>query len=140
MKYTKTDDGKYLVKLEIGEKVMKSLNSLAQKLDIKSGTITGIGAVKDPKTGYFDAHNKKYIEKQFKGDYELLSLSGNIAKKEGTLFFHIHVILGDENFQTFGGHLFETEVAVTAEIIITPVDCELKRAFDEKTELWLWNL
>ncbi len=140
MKYTKTDDCKYLVKLEIGEKVMESLNSLAQKLDIKSGMITGIGAVKDPKIGYFDAHNKKYIEKQFKEDYELLSLAGNIAKKEGKLFFHIHVILGDEKFQTFGGHLFETEVAVTAEIIITPVDYELERTFDEKTELWLWKL
>ena len=67
-------------------------------------------------------------------------MSGNIAKKEGKLFFHSHVILGDESFKTFGGHLFEMEVAVTTEIIITPADYELERTFDKETELWLWNL
>lgn len=140
MKYTKTQDGRYLIKMEIGDRVVEALNSLGNKLEIKSGTISGIGAIKDPLLGYFDIHNKKYIEKKFKGDYELLSLAGNIAEKEGKLFFHIHVVLGDENFNTIGGHLMETEVAVTTEIIIIPADYELKRGFDEETQLWLWKL
>lgn len=140
MKYTKTQEGKYLIKLEIGDRIVSSLNSLGDKLEIKSGIISGIGAIRNPRLGYFDVHNKKYIEKNLKGDYELLSLLGNMAEKEGKPFFHIHVVLGDENFNTTGGHLMETEVAVTAEIVIIPADYELKRGFDEKTGLWLWKL
>ena len=50
------------------------------------------------------------------------------------------MVLGDENFNTTGGHLMEAEVAVTAEIVIIPADYELKRGFDKETQLWLWKL
>ena len=53
MKYIGIKDGKYLIRMEIGDKVMECLNSLADKLEITAGTISAIGCRKRPEAGIF---------------------------------------------------------------------------------------
>jgi len=140
MKYRKTEDSIYLVRLEKGDKVISSLTSLANELEINSAVITGIGAVKDPHIGYFVVKQKRYIEKRYEGNFELLSMKGNIAVKEGKPFCHIHVMFSDAEFKAFGGHLLEMVVTVTMEIVIIPLKINLERTRDGGTSLYLWNV
>ncbi|MEQ8192258.1 MAG: PPC domain-containing DNA-binding protein [Candidatus Eremiobacterota bacterium] len=140
MKYTGTEDNIYVVKLENGDKLISCLTSLAEELNINFATITGIGAVKDPHVGYFVVNQKRYIEKRYEGNFELLSLKGNISIKEGKPFCHIHVILGDAEFKTFGGHLLDADVTVTMEIIIKPLKVDVERTIDGESSLYLWKI
>ncbi len=140
MKYIKTEDSVYVVKLEKGDGVVSSLTSLSEELNINFATVSGIGAVKDPHIGYFVVNQKRYIEKRYEGNFELLSLKGNITIKEGKPSCHIHVILSDAEFKTFGGHLLDADVTVTMEIVIKPLKVDVERTMDGDTSLYLWKI
>ncbi|MCB0392357.1 MAG: DNA-binding protein, partial [Bdellovibrionales bacterium] len=68
-------------------------------------------------------------------DYELVSAHGNLTVKAGESYVHIHASLSGADFQVFGGHLFEAEVAVTAEVQITIFDVQSIRQPDQKIGL-----
>ena len=71
-------------------------------------------------------------EHSYKGDYELISASGNISDLDGKPFAHTHVVLSDEKCHTFSGHLFEATVTITVEIFLFPLDIALIRRPGEK--------
>ena len=111
-----------MVIIEKGKPLVETLTKAVTDLKLKGGRISGIGAVEKVELGYYDLHEKTYLRKTFdEGDFELISLNGNISLKNGEPFVHVHTTIGDRNFQVFGGHLFEAEVAVTAEIHILPL-------------------
>ena len=115
--------------LKRNQPLMETLTSFACDEDISSAVISGIGALKNIELGYYDLNSKEYLRRRFDDDnYELVSLAGNIAIKDNKPFVHSHVVLGDRDFRLFGGHLFEGVVAVTAEIIIQPMDVVLSRS------------
>ena len=100
---------------------MASLTQYCIENELKGAFFKAIGALEKVELGYYDLHNKNYIRKCFEEtDYELISAHGNLSLKSGEPFVHIHASLSGPDFQVFGGHLFEAEVAVTAEIQITP--------------------
>lgn len=129
-------NGQHLLILKRGERIMDSILKACEEHQLEGGRINGIGALCRPELGFYDLKNKSYIRKEFAGDdYELLSLVGNISLKEGKPFAHIHVVLGDREFQTFGGHLFGAEVAVTAEVSIIPFGSMPIREFHDSIGL-----
>jgi predicted DNA-binding protein with PD1-like motif len=65
----------------------------------------------------------------------LLSLTGNISKQSEGYNFHLHAVLGNENKQVVGGHLFKGIVEVTNEIVLLKTDIKIKREVEEKTGL-----
>ena len=71
---------------------------------------------------------------------ELLTLQGNMTQVDGEPFFHLHVVLAGHDYQCFGGHLFDAEVAVTAEVIVTNYPVLVERTFDDEIGLKLWDL
>ena len=73
MKYFKKNDI-YLLVLDKGEELFKSLESWAVKENIVGGTLSGIGALKDVELGFI-IWIKNMIESYSK-EYELLSLEG----------------------------------------------------------------
>jgi len=64
-----------------------------------------------------------------------LSLTGNISKQDGDYILHLHVVLGNEEKNTVGGHLIEGKVEVTNEIVLLKTDMNIKRKIEEKTGL-----
>lgn len=131
---------RYFVRLYKNEEIIKSIKELCFKEGLKSGSIIGIGAIKDPELGYYNLSKKEYKKELIKGEYELLSLIGNISIVEKEPYIHLHVVLGKEDFNTIGGHLFSATVSVTSELIITVVENEIERKKDEETGLNLWKL
>jgi len=139
MQFAKIQNG-YLVRCDIGDEIVSVLTQFATDNGIASGTVTGIGAVKDPILGYFDLPTGKYLRKEFDGNYELLNLTGNFARLDSNIIVHCHATISDSNCVVFGGHLFRGEIAVTGEFYIYPGGIEVNRGPDDKTGLNLIKL
>ena len=82
MKYTQ-DGSSYIVRIDRGEDVMAKLAEFARETDIGSATITGIGAASELELGIYNAEISAYKHYTYTGDLEIISLTGNITKKDG---------------------------------------------------------
>lgn len=139
MQFAKCEQG-YLVRCDIGDEIVAELTKFAAENNINSGSVAGIGAVKNPTLGYFDLDRKEYLKREFRGNFELLNLTGNFAVLDSNIMLHCHAIISDAEFNVFGGHLFSGEVAVTGEFYIYPGEIEVRRGPDETTGLNLIKL
>lgn len=127
---------KALIVVSKGQKLVSTLTQDVVDLGLKGGLISGLGALIHVELGYYHLDHKEYLRKTFSEmDYELISLTGNLSLKEGTPYIHVHAALGDNQFRVFGGHLFEAEVAVTAEISIIPLGKMPVRELDPRIGL-----
>ncbi len=129
MKYRKIDNT-YVLRLVPGEEVLEKIKELAAIENINAATISGLGAGGPIVIGIFDRVKKVHKEDVYEGLYEILSFTGNLSRKEGEPYVHMHLTFSDENNNAFGGHLTKCVITLTAEIFITVLDGELTRAFD----------
>ena len=106
------------VRMDEGEEIMDSIYKIINKYDIVSGWINGIGAMENIRIGSYDISKKDYHEVDFKGDYELTSLIGNITQKQENPFVHAHITMSDHKCRAFGGHLFYATITATGEFFI----------------------
>jgi predicted DNA-binding protein with PD1-like motif len=130
MKVKRTETG-FLATLDAGDEIVSSLKRIALSERIGLASIQGIGAVREAVLGYLDLDQKQYLKRQFGSEsMELVSLLGNMARLEGEPIVHCHVVLGDREMRTFGGHLFEATASVTVEFFIRVFEGEVSREFD----------
>lgn len=138
MEYKKFDN-KYIVRIDKDEEVIDKLTQLCRNENIKVASLVGLGAAKYVKIGLFDTEVKQYNSKEFNGAMEITSLVGNISCKDGEVYLHLHINLCDKTMQVFGGHLNECVIGATCEIVITAIDGEVDRIFDEDIGLNLFK-
>lgn len=136
MKFKKIEQ-KYLIRLERGESIVESLTKFCQEQAINFGTISAIGGVDQATLGWYELTTKSYHWKDFSGNLEVVSLTGNIALLDQAPFLHIHTVIADENYQSFGGHLKEAKVAVTLEVIIEKLEGKVERKMEDEIGLSL---
>ena len=139
MDYKKFDK-KVFVRLDKGEEIVETLKQLCKDLDIKAGTITGIGATDKVTIGLFDLKNNKYNSKEFVGDHEIAPVFGNISTMNSEVYLHLHITLGNSEHMSFAGHLTSAVVSATFEGVIDIIDGEIDRSFDVNTGLNLLKL
>ena len=125
----------HFLKIDKGEDVLQVLTSYINEAGIKSGSFSAIGVLCDVELGYYELDKANYIKKTFNGDYELLSMIGNVGELNGKQHPHIHVVIGDSRFNCFGGHLLGGKVGITCEIFITSSEMILSRVYDDKMKL-----
>ena len=53
----------------------------------------------------------------------------------GEYYAHLHMSVGNEKGEAFGGHLNRAVVSATCEMVITVIDGKVDRVYDEKTGL-----
>lgn len=129
MQYQKTEDGFHLL-IEKDEPLMATIKEFVQSRKIPSATITGLGALKEARIGFYHLEEKKYAETVRHEDHELLSLIGNTSWLGDEVIVHCHVTLGDAEFKVWGGHLFEAKVAVVGEVFLSVKDSRMVRQLD----------
>lgn len=115
MEVKQLTESQFFIRLDRGESVNQTLKKWCVENGVKCGRIHGLGALEKVELGYYDYHKDEYQSKLFEQEYELLSMEGNISMMEGEPFVHLHVSLSDEEYRSFGGHMFDGVVAVTAE-------------------------
>ncbi|MBF7095945.1 PPC domain-containing DNA-binding protein [Alkalibacter mobilis] len=130
---------KYFVRLDKGEEIVASLQSLCQSENIKLGYFQGFGAVNKVELGLFKTVEKEYSVRTLEGDFEITSLLGNISTKDDETYLHMHVNLSDIENTGFGGHLNNAYVSATVEIFIEAIDGLVKREFDPEIGLNLYK-
>ncbi len=140
MKY-QYDGLNWLVRLDRGERLSEQLTAIAEAENIKSAWVSGIGATQYTEIGFYDLEQKKYKSTRLNQLLEITSLTGNLSKKEGKPFLHLHIVLSDDEFRTYGGHLLDLEAAGTVEVFLHNWQKEtLIRRFDQDSGLSILDL
>lgn len=132
-------NNKYVLRLEKGEEVVKTLKDFCKENEIYAGSIKALGACDFIKVGYFDINKKEYFSKDFNGSLEVAFLYGNISKKDDEVYLHFHITFGDEEFNSYSGHLNEAIVSATFEVEIIKENVHLDRKFSEEIGLNLYK-
>ncbi len=140
MEYKKVSDSKWIIRISKGEEIIDKLMEFVKEKEIKGGAISGIGAVDRVEIWIYDTKMKDYIKREYRGDFEIASLTGNISVFEENPVLHLHVVLGDKDNKALAGHLGYGIVSGTCEIILEKFNTPLKRAYFEKDNLKLLNL
>lgn len=126
---------------DTGEETVSGLTEFAKERGLDAASFTAIGAFGAATLGYFDMEEKDYRKIPVHEQVEVLSLVGNIARKEdGEAQVHAHVVLGRSDGATRGGHLLEGRVRPTLEVVLTETPEHLRRRTDEETGLPLIDI
>lgn len=128
-----------IARLDKGEEVITKIIEIAEKENIKLGNVSAIGAVNEFEIGLFDITEKKYYPNSYKGDFEIVSLIGNISVMNGKTYIHAHMSAGDKKNVTYGGHLNKAVVSATCEINIAIIEGLVDREFSEEIGLNLFK-
>ncbi len=139
MRIRQEKSGLLIVNLSRGESIRENVERLCEERGIHGARVEAIGGVEDPDLGCYELPDKKYLRRSFPGIWELLSLQGNIALKDGKPFLHAHVSLSGPDFMAFGGHLFDAKVGLVVEMCLSPLEA-IERKLDETIGLACWDL
>ena len=128
-------------RMEPGEDVLETIESVVKDFGVQSGQITLIGAISGAKLGYFHLQANEYRDFTIDEDVEVVSCMGNISTLDGKPMVHAHMVVADEHGKCYGGHLMRgCKVSVTIELVIVETSVELTRAKDQRTGLNLLNI
>ena len=139
MKY-KRFDKTIVVRIDRGEEILDKIRELAIAENIKLASVTALGATNDFTVGGFTTDEKKYYANEFKGAFEIVSLTGTINTMDGQFYTHIHMSAGNDKGEVFGGHLNRAVVSATCEMTVTVIDGEVDRYRDDDVGLNLFKL
>ena len=138
MEYRKFQN-KIIVRMDKGEEILEKVREVAEKEKIKLADISALGAVSEFTVGVFDTEAKEYHANEFKGSFEIVSLTGTINTMNDEFYCHFHMSAGNEKGQVFGGHLNKAIISATCEMVITLIEGRVDRRFEEKVGLNLFQ-
>lgn len=138
MEYRKFQN-KIIVRMDKGEEILEKVREVAEKEKIKLADISALGAVSEFTVGVFDTEAKEYHANEFKGSFEIVSLTGTINTMNDEFYCHLHMSAGNEKGQVFGGHLNRAIISATCEMVITLIDRRVDRRFEKEVGLNLFQ-
>ncbi|MFZ5644387.1 MAG: PPC domain-containing DNA-binding protein [Bacillota bacterium] len=137
-------------RLNKGDDLINTLNSLCTEANIRLGKIQAIGAVSKAVVGFYMQEPRDYVTLDYDYHQEIISLQGNISIKDGQPEIHAHIALSNGQGKLYGGHLMEGTIVFSCEYIINefiPEIADVKddsedntftRTLDDDTGLYLW--
>lgn len=128
-----------IARIDKGEEILEKVKELALKEDIKLASVRALGATNEFIVGVFKTKEKKYYSNEFKGDFEIVSLTGTINTMNGEFYSHIHFSAGNDKGEVFGGHLNKAIVSATCEMVIQIINGKVDRKFDDEIGLNLFE-
>ena len=135
MDYIEEDD-RILVRLDPGDYVLESLETVREECEVTGGFFAGIGAVDEVTLGQYDVGTEDYKEETKTGQFEVTSFLGNIGPDK----IHAHIQVASRDYTTLGGHCSGAKVSGTFEIEITTGETVLTHHLDERTGLHVFDL
>ena len=130
----------FLVRLATGIDLLEAIRNEFVSRKIRKAGFFLIGALSHAVLGFYDQQKREYVSKDFPGEWEIVSCSGNISEKDGDSFVHAHAVLSGTDFSCVAGHLMEGNTIFAAEMYGVPVPGSVPvRVFDDVTGLVLWS-
>ena len=139
MEYRKFGDT-IVLRLEVGEEIAESLAALCEKEKLELCQVSGLGAAGQITVGVFDTEKKEYFSREYQGDFEIGSLTGNITRKEGKPYLHLHLVFGNPRQNVcVDGHLNRAVISATAELFVRVLPGSVGRRMDDEVGLNLFQ-
>ena len=127
----------YTVILYQGDEAFSGLLEFAQQYHITSAHFSAIGAVNGATLGWFDPQRKMYKKIPIQGQHEVIGMSGDIALYGGKPVVHTHMLVGNSDGTTQGGHVLAAYVSPTLEVMVSVHPVTMEKRFDPDTDLTL---
>lgn len=128
-----------VARIDRGEEILTALQEIAEAEDIRLASISALGATNDFTVGVYNVDEKQYHANDFRGNFEIVSLTGTVSTMDGRFYAHLHMSAGDEKGQVFGGHLNRAVVSAVCEMVITVIDGTVDRSFSPEIGLNLFR-
>lgn len=126
---------KIIARIDKGEEILTTIKEISLKENIKLASVQALGATDEFTVGVYKVDEKKYYANEFKGYFEIVSMTGTINTMNGEFYTHIHMSAGNDKGEVFGGHLNKAVVSATCEMVIDVIDGSVDRKYDEETGL-----
>lgn len=136
----KRNSSAYVVRLSVGEDIVKAVTELCRMENIVCAQVNGIGAVSRATVGFYDLDKGEYKPNTFEEPMEMVSLLGNITRKNGEPYIHLHASFSNERCEVVGGHLTEAIIGVTAEIFVNTLPDAVERRTDPKIGINIFDI
>ena len=118
MEYRKFPQG-YVMRLDPGEEIVEQLTALVNRENVRLGSVSALGAAGDVTIGIFNTREKQYHSRRYQGDYEISALVGNVSRKEGEPYLHLHITIGNPvTGEVHAGHLTSAVISATLELFL----------------------
>lgn len=130
----------HLIRLETGDDLYEAITQYVVLNDIRTASITFLGAVRRASLRYYNQDEKRYIDFDVNKHLEIVSGVGNVSVLEGAPFVHIHAAFADESGAAFGGHVNNGTEVFLCEVTIAQLDgLAPVRQLDEQSGLMVWG-
>jgi len=130
----------YLLRFDKDELLVATLLKFIKERGIHPSWLQGMGGALWADIGFYHLDSKQYSFKRIDKSLEIVGITGNITWLNNQPIAHLHVVVSDDNLQTYGGHLKELAVAGTCEILLKSFDQAISRRHDEATGLDLIDI
>jgi len=127
----------YAVIFNQGDEAFSGLQAFAEKYHVTSAHFTAVGAVNGATLAWFDPQRKMYKKIPIDGQFEVISMIGDIALYQGKPTVHTHMVLGAADGTTRAGHVLDAYVSPTLEVMVTVDAIAMQKRFDPETDLTL---
>lgn len=128
-----------IARIDPGEDIVEQLLIIAGRENITLAQVNALGAVREFTIGAYSVPEQKYYQKDYSGSWEVVSLHGNVTRKDGAPYVHLHMGAGDHSGVMVGGHLNRAIIGGTCEMFITMYDGEIGRKHDPVTGLQIFD-
>jgi predicted DNA-binding protein with PD1-like motif len=108
----------YVIRFEDGETFPDRFLDFLSTKQVAGGSFSGLGAMKWIRIAFFDVETRRYEEREFDEQMEVLALVGNVALYEGQPLVHAHITLGRRDYSLLGGHVRSGIVRPTLEVTL----------------------
>ena len=138
MEYRKFENT-IIARIDKGEEILEQVKEIALKENIRLASVQALGAIDRFTVGVFKTDEKKYLSNEFKGSFEIVSLTGTINTMNDDFYCHLHMSAGNDKGEVFGGHLNQAMVSATCEMVITIINGNVDRYHDDEIGLNLFK-
>ena len=136
-----TPGRRFVGRLPNGKDLITSIEDFCKASSIQMAAFSVIGAVSSATLGAYDQKQQVYATFTEEGPLEIVSCTGNVSLLDQDAVVHAHIILGNLEGKTIGGHVFSETIIYAAEIDLQELTGKsLERAYDDTTGLMLWNI
>ncbi|MCV2509147.1 MAG: DNA-binding protein, partial [Neisseriaceae bacterium] len=132
-------DGVYVVSIKDRANLVEALTDFVTTNKITAGQIQGLGAINSVTLKMFNPTTQKFSSKTFNKQLEMTNVTGNIFTMDHKPNLHLHVTLGDENYQAIAGHLLEAKIRGAGEFYVTPVKGIVEKTPSKEVGLNLYD-
>jgi predicted DNA-binding protein with PD1-like motif len=129
-----------VARLPHGGDLLAEIAAVADEHGMHMAELRGIGALQHARLSFYDQSTHQYEEFSVDEPLELVSLLGNVSRRDGATAVHAHATLAGNHGGCIGGHVAPGCALFACELVLQELLGEpLEREYDDQTGLPLWR-